>query len=456
MSNDKRKESVERNNQSPGEGEKGTLWWRQMLSRREANKRIAQIGLAAVAVSAVGMAGCGSDEEDELVEEHEALDLQKKDGWNVGATDQRLAIKNSSTSDSKQSLDWATYKEPSTLLKAYNPKASEWQPFVVPTLVQSLQQPSLKGQISPVHTSSMDEAYSRGLGMKELLKTSKNAANTLLVVDLPGPEAVAYAAALADVADVVLGFDNWPHPLGVVPSQQTLGALLYYAQEVEEKAATRPADAPAILLLDNTRLTEYKDADDQFDNRYLAKLPPADKLAAMNVQTVMYAVPDETKNAEADDINEDFVAFQNKGINVAMIPLTNFKPATDGSDTTRVAANNTGTTTHHRTYYYGGGMGMSPWFFAMYPMMMPGIGYRTPIGTPPVSRPTYRPTSRPTMFSSRTVGGRASGVGKTKPTGFGRVSTRTSSSGTRTVGGRSSSSSGRSGSFGRSRSSGGG
>ena len=460
MNNDNTKETTGETGEGAGSGANGPLWWRQMLSRREANKRIAQIGIAAVVVSTVGVAGCGGgdDEEDAAIEDHDAIELQKKDGWNVGS-DAKLALADRSTSDSKSSLDWSGYTDPTKLLKAYNPKAAQWQPYVVPTLVQSLQQASLKGQLAPVHSASMEEAYARGLGMKELLKSSKNAPGTLLVVDLPGPESVAYGAALADVADVILGFDNWPHPLGVVPSQQTLGALLYYAQEVEEKAAQRPAEAPAVLLLDSRRLSAYSDDSDQFDNRYVAKLPPADKLTAMKVTTVMYAVPDETKNAESDDINEDFVAFQQKGINVAMIPLTNFKPSSDPSadSTGRNVASNSGSTTVHRTYYYGGGMGMSPWFFAMYPMMMPMHSYSRPMGSPPVSRPNYTPAPRPTMFSSRTVGGRASGVGKAKPTGFGRVSTRTTSSGVRSVGSRtslsrsSSGSSGRSGSFGRSR-----
>jgi hypothetical protein len=459
MNNDNTNETTGEKDAAAGDGASRPLWWRQMLSRREANKRIAQIGLAAVVVSTVGVAGCGGgddEDEDATIEDHDAIELQKKDGWNVGS-DAKLALVDRSTSDSKNSLDWSAYNDPAKLLKAYNPKAAQWQPYVVPTLVQSLQQASLKGQVAPVHSASMDDAYSRGLGMKELLKSSKNAPGTLLVVDLPGPESVAYGAALADVADVILGFDNWPHPVGVVPSQQTLGALLYYAQEVEEKAATRPAEAPAVLLLDSRRLNAYSDDSDQFDNRYVAKLPPPDKLQAMKVTTVMYAVPDETKNAESDDINEDFVAFQEKGINVAMIPLTNFKPSSDPVDSTsRNMASNNGHTTVHRTYYYGGGMGMSPWFFAMYPMMMPMRSYGTPMGSPPVSRPTYRPTPRPTMFSSRTVGGRASGIGKAKPTGFGRVSTRTTSSGVRSVGSRtslsrSSGSSGRSGSFGRSR-----
>ena len=39
------------------------------------------------------------------------------------------------------------------------------------------------------------------------------------------------------------------------------------------------------------------------------------------------------------------------------------------------------------------------------------------------SAPAYRPSFRPTLFASRTIGG-AAGVGKQKPSGFGRVSVR--------------------------------
>ncbi|MEP7219049.1 MAG: hypothetical protein ABI876_09030, partial [Bacteroidota bacterium] len=284
--------------------------------------------------------------------------------------------------------------------------------------------------------------YARGLGMKEILSKSKNGDNTMLVVDLPGPEAVAYAAALADVANPVITFDNWPHPLGVVHSQETLGALVYYADEVATKAATRPKTAPAVLILDSNRLAPYTDEDSQFDNRYLAKIPTADKLKAMNVSTVLYAVPDASRTSELDDINEDFADYKSKGLAVSMVALSDFQP--DKSDSTALASN--GTTTIHHTYYYGGGAMYSPWFFYHYPVFVPSysIPSRTSLPSTSLRGSSYTPALRPTMFSSRSTGG-AKGVGKARPSGFGRVSTRVGSDG-HTTGIRS----GRSGSFGRS------
>jgi hypothetical protein len=420
----------------------GASWWREMLTRREANGRIAKLSLTAVLLAAVGInEGCGSDD-DEV--ERDALELQQKEGWNVGSTDKPLTFTGKSGADSQGSTNWQTYVDASALLKAYQPKNSAWQPYVVPTLVQSLAQPSLKSSIQPVYSHTMEEAYARGLGMKEILSKSKNAAGTAIIVDLPGPEAIAYAAALSDVADPIITFDNWPHPLGVVHSQDALGAMLYYAGEVASKAAARPADAPAVIILDSNRLAPYTDEDSQFDNRYVAKIPTADKLAAMHVTSVLYAVPDQTRTSELDDINEDFAAYKDKGINVAMVPLTDFKPDTSAAADSTTTAMNGGM--RHHAYYYGGGMMYSPWFYYHYPVYVPAYAIaRERLPATSLSGRTYSPVRRPTIFSSRSVGG-AAGIGKAKPTGFGRVSTRVGSNG-RTTGVRA----GSSGSFGRSR-----
>lgn len=427
----------------------GASWWREMLTRREANGRIAKLGLSAMILATAGVGvGCGGgdEEEDGVDVERDALELQQKEGWNIGATDRTLTIVHKAGTDSQGTTNWSGFLDSSSLLKAYQPKNSAWQPYVVPTLVQSLAQPSLRSAVQPVYSSSMGEAYSRGLGMREIITKSKNSEGTAIIVDLPGPEAVAYAAALADVADPVITFDNWPHPLGVVRSQETLGAMLYYAGEVTEKAAKRPAGAPAVIILDSQRLAPYTDEDNQFDNRYVAKVPTADKLAAMKVTNVLYAVPDGSRTAELDDLNEDFAVYKEKGINVAMVPLTNFKPDESASASDTSGKNVAGTTTH-RTYYYGGGPMFSPWFFYHYPLFVAAYSLpsRSRLPNTSITGRNYTPSRRPTVFSARSVGG-GSGVGRQRPTGFGRVSTRVGSNG-RTTGVRA----GSSGSFGRSR-----
>ena len=101
-------------------------------------------------------------------------------------------------------------------------------------------------------------------------------------------------------------------------------------------------------------------------------------------------------------------------------------------------------------YYYGGHPQRHFVFWSFYGWRasaprQPPIVQRSPAALPQVSRGAdYRPASRPTLFSSRTLGGGA-GVGKQKPSGFGRVSVRAS----RSTGSITAVRTGRSGSFGR-------
>jgi hypothetical protein len=478
-------------------------WWNTMLTRRAATKTLA--GLAAMAGMGSFVTGCDNDEESD----RDVLEIQKTEGWNVGSTDKTLTFANKQDSDSLRDQNWRTFAKPNALMKAWQPNADEWKPYYIPTLIQSLSQATLQSVIAPVCSPSMREAYSRGLGMRELLKTSKNPTETIVIADLPGPEAVAFAAALSDVAVPVLTFDNWPHPLGVVQSHLTLAALLYFAKEVSEKSAKREKKAPAVMVLDANRLTNYVDADNQFDNRYIAKLPSADNLATLGVKSAMYATPNEAQKTELDDINDDFATFKEKNIAIEILPITRFQSApsvASGNATGTGIASSTGTASvstakaqnlqnqaqqpqnaqmqnpqgqnlqgqnlqgqqqyanasgsyvsYAPIYYYGGSPFHSAWFFYHYPVYsyyrpMPVMS-RLPATT--YSRPAYNAVRRPTVFSASRVGSSAaSGIGKQRPTGFGRVAVRTNSSTGRVSGvraGRSGSFSGsRSGSFGRS------
>jgi len=318
--------------------------------------------------------------------------------------------------------------------------------------LQSLSQPSLNSQIKPVKTTLMDQTYQQAEGLRNLISQSSNANQTLIIADLPGPASVALGAAMADTAQLVPVFDNWPHPLGVVHSHETLGAMVYYAHEIEEKRAKLADNAPAILLLDSSRLSPYTDQDSQFDNRYLAKLPPADQLKQRGIQQVIYLVKDKSQSEELDDINDDLVEWQKNGLNVRMLQLSEFKPY---DEPVQARSGVAPYVQHH--YYYGGSPLTHWWFYNHYYYSAPREivvirdGYSSriprPSSLPPSQPPTYRPVSRPTIFSGTRVGTSpgASGVGKTMPSGFGRTSVRVSNDG-HVVGTRP----GRSGSYGRS------
>src|SRR6185369_2349744 len=104
-------------------------------------------------------------------------------------------------------------------------------PYFVPTLFQSLiGSPSgarLRQQLYPVWSEPMRAANARGEALLDLAAAPGAPHDVALVLDLPGPQSVALAAALAPAFAPVFLFDNWPHPNGVVPAHQTLGAAVY-------------------------------------------------------------------------------------------------------------------------------------------------------------------------------------------------------------------------------------
>ena len=199
----------------------------------------------------------------------------------------------------------------------------------MPTLFQSLIGPggqSLRAVMRPVHTSDMDDDFARGIALRAQFASVDWPRDTALVVDAPGPSAVAIAAALADHFAPVFTFANWPHPLGVVPAHQTLAAALYYLPMLAAAQAVRPPDAPPVFVLDSNRLAPYGDADTQFDNRYFVKLPNAEQLAALGVRHVLYVG---AEPRELDDLNAALVALCQHGVDVKMVALGDFVRAGD-------------------------------------------------------------------------------------------------------------------------------
>lgn len=420
-------------------------WW--TTSRRN----VIIGGAAATGVLLLGGGAYLAFRDDTTDVDQDSLALQQSQGWNVGSEDKQLTHTGGQVElDSRGGTAWRDYLQPPMMLAAYGTKSETWMPFFVPTLIQSLQFDTLRDQIKPISTPDMTEAYARGRAVGEdFIRNAENARETALIVDLPGRDAVAFGAGVADAGRIVTTFDNFPHPLGVTPSHETLAAMLFYAGEVDAKQSSLNADAPPVFLLDSNRLANYTDADSQFDNRYLAKLPSREKLQERGVKNILYITPDRARTEELDDLNEDFVAYREAGMGVAMLPLSDFTPGE--------TASNTGERRHH----YGGHPMFLPFFFYSYPFYSPRAGYgRTgnAVSRPPVTPPRYTPAPRPTLFSGTRVGG-ASGIGRSKPTGFGRSTVRVAASG-RVVGTRAGRSGfyspSRSGSFGRASGGGGG
>jgi hypothetical protein len=426
----------------------GARWWNESakLEPRFPRRKLAKLVLygGLVAGGAVLINALVDDDLDDI-EVADALELQRSDGWDVGRGTATLRLAEATNVDVDGGRTWAA--EPRLLAVQLEPP-ERLRPFYVSTLFQALDQDSLRAQMRPVHSWAGDVAHERARAFAELLREA-DPRELAVILDLPEEESVAAAAALAEERWPVFGYGNWPHPRGVVDSQHALGAALYYLPAFLRAKAKIPSDRAPMFVLDSTRLAPYGDNPEQFDNRYVAKLPSAENLRALGVRSVMY-VRAGAPAVELDDLNDDFVEYGEAGIDVRFVSLGDFTAGTPSADA--------GVAERPR-HYFGGSPATHLLFWPMYasrgfPSSMPGgpsipVGPVGPVGPrgstrfEPRPNVQYRPAPRDTLFSARRVGGMA-GVGKQKPSGFGLVSRR----GGRLVGPPGSFE--RSGSFGRS------
>jgi hypothetical protein len=436
----------------------GAEWWQEGLAsaanpvaRRQALVALGVVvggtGLVGVAaVIAVGASVSGPSDED--VAARDALETQREYGWSFGAEGEPLTFDGANTAPFDRSSLPA-------LAAGLPPAQARLRPFYQATLFDALNARPLNTRaegdppkpladtIVPLFNPAMDEAYRRGLAVASLFDGKP--ADAALFVDLPGPEAVAFAAGAASRFDPVFTFDNWPHPRGVVPAHATLAALAYYQPLFARRAAERAAStAPPAFVLDRNRLRPYTDEASQFDNRYVAKVPAADQLGPLGVKHVLYVGPE--GSPELDDLNEDFVAYGAAGVDVKTLAPTDFAPFFEVA--TLPPPGQAGSTSTSpsggASYYYGGSPTSQSWFWHHYAWYVPP---RVLVATPPrVSGGYgYRPSARSTLFRG-SVGQGFVGMQKAKPGDFGRVPVIVSRSSGRVYGPRF----GRSGSWGRS------
>jgi hypothetical protein len=420
-------------------------WWQDVMSEtaagaftfpggtetRSRRQVLAVLGTGAVIVATMEIRQHFDVDRADPAVTTDALDLQRHRGWNVGAPNVRLGYPYSTGSDAVGHSDWRQTLD--ALPADMAPAQTALLPFYVPTLFQVVTTPDFRGGLVPEQTPDMRTGDARGAALVELFRPNHageaSKSDTALLIDLPGPEAMAVATALASVFEPVFLFDNWPHPRGVVPSHDVVAAAVYYRPLLLAERATRGPGAPPAFIIDSRRLNPYRDDSDAFDNRYLARLPSAAALQRLGVRHLLYVTQNNVAN-EADDLNDDFVAFRDGGVDVKMVPLSDFHPAGEPGSA--------------GAYSYGGSPQPRVWFWHSYGWYAPPAPSRH-LGAAPTGLSggeTFRPASRPTIFSSRSVGGMP-GFGKQKPSGFGRVSYRTSSGGEISIG--------RSGSLGRTR-----
>jgi hypothetical protein len=405
----------------------GARWWQKslaeapdLMNRRSAmSGMLVATGVAVAGMTAVGMivavssAGSSGNSDDYRTENKGALDMQKEFGWSFGAAGESLTFNGES---------YVAYNPAAlaTLPTDLRPARAEYLPWFVPTLFQSTSAvprsvpqedngkvTPLRDALHPISTAAMELAFRRGKALGSLFRGV--AAGAALVVDLDGPEAVAFAAGACVGFDPVFTFDNWPHPRGVVPAHLALAAAVFYQPFFAKHAV--PSGAPPALVLDRKRLTPYTDDASQFDNRHVARVPAAAALKALGVSRVLYVAPGPADLTELDDLNDDFVLYARAGLDVKIVAASAFSPdpATAGASTEKGGP----------PCYYGGSEGTHLWFWSDYPWVRLAPS-KTPPTQPAIPRggKDYLARPRATPYSSGLPGGSAT---RPRPSGFGTI-----------------------------------
>ncbi len=211
---------------------------------------------------------------------------------------------------------WRKYLKAEALHAAWvPPAASPWRPYYKPTLVAAVS--LVRSAAAPARTSGAEAAGK----MAEEFARAADLRGAAVFVDLPGPESLAWAAALARKGfQPVATFNNWPHQRGLLPLDQTLGALLYHAEEAALAKASLPPQAPPAFILEGNRLIpkNVNPSPATFDNRFfhaVTDFPFADALKARSIAKIYYVCNrGNAAGAEEDDLNEYFVSLSKAGI----------------------------------------------------------------------------------------------------------------------------------------------
>jgi len=208
---------------------------------------------------------------------------------------------------------WREFLRAPALHRAWAPDPnSPWRPYYRPTLPAAVSVVASAAQ--PIHRGD-SAATSRADELVRKLDLTQAA----IFIDLAGEESVAWGARLAEGAfQPVATFNNWPHARGILKLERALGAMIFYAAEVQRRPADKFKARPAFLL-EGTRLQSQRMplGPDEFDNRYFhvgSDFPSATRFAAEGINTVIYVRPSGMTKMCEDDLVDYFVDLQTSGM----------------------------------------------------------------------------------------------------------------------------------------------
>lgn len=197
---------------------------------------------------------------------------------------------------------WRDYLSSEKLFDVWGPvPGSPWEAFHCATLfaaVDSISRQGLLGPTPPGEAALIDA----GTAVKPAERFGRPPAalgwagpDCMVVVDLPGPQAVALGARFVEAGcQPVCTFDHWPHSAGLLKAELVLAELLRQAPRVAEARQRLHPGSPPVWICDAERLGKGPGRPNQFDNRYYldeSLLPGPQLVIRAGIRRVVCVVP---------------------------------------------------------------------------------------------------------------------------------------------------------------------
>ena len=213
--------------------------------------------------------------------------------------------------DSRLGMGWKRFLASRVLWFAWGPPPdSPWGPFNCVTLfaaVDDVLRDCKDCKVGPLADGDVPDFLKVPAGAPPWANNQ-----TMVLVDLPGPQAVSVAYLLAATAGYqpVCTFDNWPNKDGVLKPERVIGRLLYYADAITDLRRTKIGPkSPPVWMCDADRFRSPRPGPGGFDNRYLLEerlLPGAQILRGAGITRIVYVDASEGSQSSG---NEDVLLY---------------------------------------------------------------------------------------------------------------------------------------------------
>jgi glutathionylspermidine synthase len=205
----------------------------------------------------------------------------------IEATSERPAISAAPCSTTLQLGTWAAAPA-ETMLDVWHPYGTKWEPFAHTNVVMPLFYPGVEAPVPHVPQRALD-CYGWGEQNAQLLREDPAADDILFWIDLPGEDAIAFAAAIAGTHTPIIGIDTFYHQRGTVDFAPVLSAMAYYAPRL--KGIVRSPNGPGAIIQDARRLIHREHEIDLVYNSYIGLIPSATALVRLGVRRIRAIYP---------------------------------------------------------------------------------------------------------------------------------------------------------------------